>query len=153
MTVADWWAPEARSIALYLDGADAPGLRADGSLMIDDDCLLLVNAWWELLDRTIPPRRPARSGTRSSTPFDPVLTELSGLAERQRCGPGRALFGAPAAPPVLLVRVRRTARGWGEATRVRRSWSAAGTGMPGVRRASRRWLGALGRIRELDRGR
>jgi isoamylase len=44
MTVADWDNPEARSVALYLDGADLPDRTDDGSPLTDDDFLILVNA-------------------------------------------------------------------------------------------------------------
>jgi len=54
MTPADWSDGQARAIALYLDGSDAPDRAADGSLLVDDDFLVLVNAWWEPLGFTIP---------------------------------------------------------------------------------------------------
>jgi isoamylase len=71
MTEAGWRDPDARSLALYLDGADAPDLAADGSPMLDDDFLLLVNAWWERLDFTIPPTRPGQTWLREIDTFDP----------------------------------------------------------------------------------
>ena len=74
MTAAGWRDPDARSLALYLDGADAPDLAADGSPMLDDDFLLLVNAWWEPLDFTLPPTRPGQTWLReldTSTPPEP----------------------------------------------------------------------------------
>ena len=63
---------------LYLDGADAPDLAADGSPLIDDDFLLLVNAWWEPLDFTIPPTRPGQIWQPEIDTFDPAATEPSG---------------------------------------------------------------------------
>jgi hypothetical protein len=74
MTEAEWRDPDARSLALYLGGADAPDLAADGSPMLDDDFLLLVNAWWEPIDFTIPPTRPGQTWLReidTSTPQGP----------------------------------------------------------------------------------
>jgi glycogen operon protein len=59
MTLANWNDPGARSVAVYLDGRDAPDLTADGTPLLDDDFLLLVNAWWEPLGFVVP---PARSG-------------------------------------------------------------------------------------------
>ena len=31
----------------YLDGSDAPDTGPDGQPLLDDDFLVLVNAWWE----------------------------------------------------------------------------------------------------------
>jgi isoamylase len=61
MTVADWSDSQARAIAIYLDGSDAPDRALDGSLLIDDDFLVLVNAWWEQLDFTIPACRTPKT--------------------------------------------------------------------------------------------
>jgi isoamylase len=61
MTVDNWRDPGARCIALYLDGADDPDYDADGSPLVDDDFLLLVNAWWEPLDFTIPAARTGQT--------------------------------------------------------------------------------------------
>ena len=60
MTGADWADPGARSLCLYLDGSDAPDLDLDGTLLVDDDFLLMVNAWWEPLDFVIPTTRPGQ---------------------------------------------------------------------------------------------
>jgi uncharacterized membrane protein HdeD (DUF308 family) len=57
MTPADWADPGARSIAVYLDGADNPDRAPDGTPLVDDDFLLLVNGWWDPLDFSIPPTR------------------------------------------------------------------------------------------------
>ena len=40
------------------DGADAPDEAADGTLLVDDDFLVLVNAWWEPVEFTVPEVRP-----------------------------------------------------------------------------------------------
>jgi isoamylase len=58
MTTADWADPNALAILLYLDGCDAPDRAADGTLLADDDFLVLVNAWWQQLDFVLPPTRP-----------------------------------------------------------------------------------------------
>ncbi len=50
MSPADWADGSALAIALYLDGSDAPDRAADGTALLDDDFLVLVNAWWEPLD-------------------------------------------------------------------------------------------------------
>jgi glycogen operon protein len=54
LTDADWSDLSALAIALYLDGADDPDRAADGTLLTDDDFLVLVNAWWERLDFVLP---------------------------------------------------------------------------------------------------
>jgi glycogen operon protein len=62
MTDADWADGSALAIAIYLDGSDAPDRARDGTPMIDDDFLVLVNAWWEPLKFTIPACRTAPAG-------------------------------------------------------------------------------------------
>ena len=44
MTAADWSDENALAIALYLDGSDDPDRAEDGTPMLDDDFLVLVNA-------------------------------------------------------------------------------------------------------------
>jgi isoamylase len=61
MTGADWSDANALAVALYLDGSDDPDRAADGTLLLDDDFLVLVNAWWEPLDFVIPATRPRAS--------------------------------------------------------------------------------------------
>jgi isoamylase len=57
MTPADWGDPSALSLAIYLDGADDPDLAEDGTPLLDDDFLVLFNAWWEPLEFVIPATR------------------------------------------------------------------------------------------------
>jgi glycogen operon protein len=57
MTDADWNDDSALALAVYLDGSDSPDRAADGHPLLDDDFLVLVNAWWELLDFTLPTTR------------------------------------------------------------------------------------------------
>ncbi len=72
MTAANWADPNGRSLGLYLDGADDPDRAADGSLLVDDDFLFLVNAWWEPLDFVIPPSRPGQTWFVEIDTFDPA---------------------------------------------------------------------------------
>ena len=58
MTGTDWSDPHALAIALYLDGSDDPDRAADGTWLVDDDFLVLVNAWWEPLEFVLPATRP-----------------------------------------------------------------------------------------------
>jgi len=54
-----WADPTMHAIAVYLDGADAPDEAEDGTPLLDDDFLILVNAYWEPVTFTIPPVRDA----------------------------------------------------------------------------------------------
>jgi isoamylase len=58
MDGGNWADPGARAIAIYLDGSDAPDRAEDGTLLVDDDFLVLVNSWWEPLDFALPDTRP-----------------------------------------------------------------------------------------------
>jgi len=49
MTSDNWADPEARSVALFIDGATDPDVTANGDAMADDDFLIFVNSWWEPL--------------------------------------------------------------------------------------------------------
>jgi isoamylase len=57
MSPAEWTDDSSLAVALYLDGSDAPDRAADGTLLVDDDFLVLVNAWWEPLDFVLAPTR------------------------------------------------------------------------------------------------
>jgi glycogen operon protein len=74
MTGADWADAEARCLAIYLDGSDDPDRAQDGSLMIDDDVLLLVNSWWEPLEFILPVTRPNQAWCPQIDTFDPSVT-------------------------------------------------------------------------------
>jgi len=67
MTTANWADSNARAVAIYLDGSDAPDRTADGSPLIDDDFLVLVSAWWEPLAFTIPAVRADPTGHTGRT--------------------------------------------------------------------------------------
>jgi glycogen operon protein len=58
MSPVEWNDPDGRALMVYLDGADDPDRAEDGSPLVDDDFLVLVNAWWEPLDFVLPPARP-----------------------------------------------------------------------------------------------
>jgi glycogen operon protein len=81
MTPADWNEQGARSVALYLDGADDPDRAPDGTLLTDDDFLLLINAWWQPLDFVLP-------ATRTDQTWDPAIDsyEPSGAAPANLAG-------------------------------------------------------------------
>ena len=71
MTGADWADPGALSLAIYLDGSDDPDRTADGTALIDDDFLVLFNAWWEPLDFVIPGTRDGQSWHAEINSYDP----------------------------------------------------------------------------------
>jgi isoamylase len=54
MTLPEWGDPRMHAVAVYLDGTDAPDKADDGTLLVDDDFLILVNAYWEPVTFTIP---------------------------------------------------------------------------------------------------
>ena len=58
MDGADWADPNARAIAIYLNGSDDPDRAEDGTFLVDDDFLVLVNSWWEPLDFVLPQTQP-----------------------------------------------------------------------------------------------
>ena len=72
MTDTDWSDPSALAIAIYLDGSDEPDRAADGSPLLDDDFLVLVNAWWQPLDFTIPATRDGTTWQSTIDTYDPA---------------------------------------------------------------------------------
>ena len=80
MTAADWADPDAVSLTLYLDGSDDPDRAEDGRLLVDDDFLVLVNAWWQPLAFTIPPTHAGQTWHAELDTFDPKVSPQSGPA-------------------------------------------------------------------------
>jgi len=72
MTGDNWADPNARSVSLYLDGTDDPDRAGDGRPLVDDDFLLMVNAWWEPLEFVIPATRPGQVWHGELDTFDPT---------------------------------------------------------------------------------
>jgi glycogen operon protein len=92
MTPDEWADANARSLAIYLDGADAPDRAADGHPLVDDDFLVLVNAWWEPLDFTIPVTRPQQAWHQEIDTFDPAASRPAAAAGQPvRVGPRSVL--------------------------------------------------------------
>ena len=90
MTDADWADPNALAIALYLDGSDDPDQAADGTWLVDDDFLVLVNAWWEPLDFTLPATRDQAAWHAEIDTYDPAAPVSSAArhaGERITVGP------------------------------------------------------------------
>jgi len=57
MTVPEWDDPRMHAVAVYLDGTDSPDDAEDGTPLLDDDFLILVNAYWEPVTFTLPADR------------------------------------------------------------------------------------------------
>jgi isoamylase len=72
MTTANWADPEAKSVALFIDGATDPDVAAQGDPMADDDFLIIINAWWEPLKFQIPADVSARAWEVVCDTFDPA---------------------------------------------------------------------------------
>ncbi len=72
MDGGDWADPNARAIAIYLDGSDAPDRAEDGTPLLDDDFLVLVNSWWEPLSFVLPPTRPGAEWHGEIDSYDPA---------------------------------------------------------------------------------
>src|SRR6202034_3599716 len=62
MTDGDWSDASALAVALYLNGSDDPDRAADGTPLLDDDFLVLVNAWGEPLEFVLPTTREGGAG-------------------------------------------------------------------------------------------
>ena len=90
MDDADWADPNARAIAIYLDGSDDPDRADDGSRLVDDDFLVLVNSWWEPLASCCPRPAPARSGgprSTATTPPHPARVAARSSGDQVTVGP------------------------------------------------------------------
>jgi glycogen operon protein len=55
----------------FISGATDPDVSADGSPLVDDDFLILVNAWWEPLTFTVPPAVAGHGWQIVCHTFDP----------------------------------------------------------------------------------
>ena len=90
--------PNALAIALYLDGSDDPDRAADGTWLLDDDFLVLVNAWWEPLEFVLPATRPEAGWRVEIDTFDPASPAGSAAARYA----GDCVTAGPCSVVVLL---------------------------------------------------
>jgi isoamylase len=81
MTSGDWSDTGALAIGLYLDGSDDPDHAADGTPLLDDDFLVLVNAWWEPLEFVLPASREGAAWRLEVDTYDPAATGRSAPAQ------------------------------------------------------------------------
>ena len=75
MNGGDWADPNARAIAIYLDGSDDPDLAEDGTPLLDDDFLVLVNSWWEPLGFVLSATRPGAQWHAGIDSHDPTAPQ------------------------------------------------------------------------------
>jgi glycogen operon protein len=78
MKAENWSDPNARSVALFIDGATDPDVAADGAPLVDDDFLFFVNSWWEPLKFQLPADVTGRRWQIVCDTFDPTR---SGVVE------------------------------------------------------------------------
>ncbi len=71
MTDRDWADSNARCVTVLFDGDENPDLAPDGTPLIDDDFLVLVNGWWEPLRFSLPAGAADRDWTVVSDSADP----------------------------------------------------------------------------------
>ncbi|HEY3881583.1 MAG TPA: glycogen debranching protein GlgX [Trebonia sp.] len=75
VTHEQWADPTMHTIAVYLDGADAPDNADDGTPQLDDDFFIIVNAYWEELTVTIPRvREEAQTWFVEIDSYDPAVS-------------------------------------------------------------------------------
>jgi isoamylase len=82
MDGGDWADPNARAIAIYLDGCDDPDRADDGTFLVDDDFMILVNSWWEPLDFVLPATRPQARWRAEIDTYDPASPDGPAAADR-----------------------------------------------------------------------
>ncbi|MGH3236222.1 MAG: glycogen debranching protein GlgX, partial [Streptosporangiaceae bacterium] len=82
MTQEGWDDGNALALGVYLDGSDAPDTGPDGQPLRDDDFLVLVNAWWEPLEFTIPDCRPGLAWQAEIDSFHPAEAASAGMPRR-----------------------------------------------------------------------
>ncbi|MGZ4618521.1 MAG: glycogen debranching enzyme, partial [Frankiaceae bacterium] len=83
MTAAGWPAASAHAIALYLDGSDDPDQDADGTPLLDDDFLILVNARPEPLKFVLPAARDQATWRIELDTYDPAVPGSTAAAGRE----------------------------------------------------------------------
>jgi glycogen operon protein len=75
MNSADWTTQSVRALAIHLDGSDEPDRAEDGTPLIDDNFLVLMNAWWEPLDFMLPLIYPGEEWHVEIDTYDTTLPD------------------------------------------------------------------------------
>ena len=109
LTDQQWADPTMHAIAVYLDGTDAPDEAEDGTPLLDDDFLVLVNGWREPVTFTLPDVRDSGADVvRGAGQLRPGRVRRPGVPPAHRRpdgGPG-ALGDGPARPTIRERRNR-----------------------------------------------
>jgi len=80
MTLPEWGDPRMHAISVYLDGTVAPDEADDGTLLLDDDFLILVNAYWEPVTFTLPAvRESIQTWFVELDSYDPAVSPARAL--------------------------------------------------------------------------
>jgi glycogen operon protein len=98
MDGGDWADPNARAVAIYLNGSDDPDRAEDGTFLVDDDFLVLVNSWWEPLDFVLPEARTQARWRVEIDSYDPASPAGTAAADR---GAGDHITVGPRSVAVL----------------------------------------------------
>jgi glycogen operon protein len=72
MTAENWADSDARNVTLFIDGSTDPDVGPDGTPMVDDDFLMLINACWEPLTFAVPVNPHAPRWDVVCDTFDPA---------------------------------------------------------------------------------
>jgi len=102
MSRSDWSDPRARSVAVYLDGSDAPDRDDQGAPLVDTDLLLLVNGWSGAVEFTLPDARPGNVWTvafDSSAPTGESADDVPRGAGARVWVPGWSVVVLTSPPP------------------------------------------------------
>jgi glycogen operon protein len=105
MTEEEWADQSAHTVAVYLDGSNDPDEAADGTLMLDDDFLVLVNAWWEPVTFTVPEVKSAQEWLIELDSYDPADPE-----QGRRCRAGDQVTVRPRSLTVLRSPLQQLSR-------------------------------------------
>ncbi len=97
MTQGDWDDRSALALGVYLDGSDAPDTGPAGQPLLDDDFLVLVNAWWEHIEFTIPDWRPGLAWVTEIDSYDPAAGAAAYATAAAGAGAGAGAGAAAAA--------------------------------------------------------
>jgi isoamylase len=101
MDGGDWADQDARAVTIYLDGSDDPDRAQDGTLLVDDDFLVLVNSWWEPLGFVLPKTRPGaqwHAEIDSYNPAAPAGASAHSEGEQVTVGPRSVIVLSAASP-------------------------------------------------------
>ena len=85
MTEQNWADPLARSVAVLIEGSIDPDCGEEGTWLLDDDFLVLINGWWEPLAFTMPAEVSAHCWRIVCDAFDP--TQLGEVQQDIEVGP------------------------------------------------------------------